>query len=102
MVLRTHLWGGPLLSAGYFFLERAGRRELIVAPYAGSVTLEQAGSALTLTARPFRRPPFQVQLSVPATAYNDLGEGLRQTLLATCTLPDGLTAPATCGLEHRR
>jgi hypothetical protein len=102
MVLRTHLWGGPQVTAGYFFLERAGRRQLVVAPHGGQVTFESEGDTHTLTARPFRAPAITVHLCAPPAAYNDLGEGIHQTLLATCTLHDGLTARATCGLEHRR
>jgi hypothetical protein len=103
MLLRTHLWGAPwpLLTAGYFFLERGGVRELIVSPHGGRIEIEERGAELTLSARRFGGQATRVRLSARPEQYNDLGDGIRQTLVGTCTLADGATADLTCGIEQR-
>jgi hypothetical protein len=103
MVLRSGLWGlpGQVLRVGYFFLERGGRRQLIVSPLDGAIQLEARPDGLALTARPFRGPPVRLSASATPEQYNDLGENIRQTLLASFRLDEGPPSQSLGGLEWR-
>jgi hypothetical protein len=98
VLMRTRLWGRrPTMSAGYLWLSTDG---LTVSPLTGLITLSGTVTEYTVTARG-RHGTTRLHCSARPAAYNDLGQGIRQTLLGTCRLAgSGLTDPRA-GLEYR-
>jgi hypothetical protein len=103
MVLSSRLWAlpRPEIRVGYFLLERGGARHLVVAPLDGTIRAEETPTGLTLTVRPFVGAPTGISVTAAAGTYNDIGDGIRQTLLATCTLAGQNGPSSMCGLERR-
>lgn len=100
VVNRTRLWGiPPRLPTGYLWIREGGRQRLLVSPLNAVITASGGPGRLLLTAR---SPGGTVRLECTASRdqYNDLGEGIAQTLLARCRLLD-LDLSSQAGLEHR-
>jgi hypothetical protein len=102
VLLRTRLWGArPGMTVGYFWMADGDRTRMVVSPLSGLVTVSGQPTDYTLTARG-PRGTTRLRCSAPAQRYNDLGEGIRQTLLGRCEiLGRGLVDPSA-GLEYRR
>jgi hypothetical protein len=101
MLLRTRLWGrAPALNAGYLWVSQDGRDRLLVSPLTGLITVAGPRTDYTLTARG-PRTTTRLQCSAPPEAYNDLGEGIRQTLLGRCAVVGTDNIDARAGLEYR-
>lgn len=101
VVLKSRLWGGrPAMSAGYLWIEEGGRQRTLVSPLNSVITVSGTPADFTLTARPVGRP-IRLRCSADRDHYNDLGEGIRQTLLGSCVLVDRGLSAARAGLEHR-
>jgi hypothetical protein len=87
------------VANGYLWIRDDGRQRLLVSPLNAVITASGGPGRLLLTAR---SPGGTVRVECTASRdqYNDLGEGIAQTLLARCRLPAlGLSSQA--GLEHR-
>jgi len=104
----TKTWGrGPRLPVGYIWTTDGKRADLMRSPVSGLAQIERSSPAgadpvsLVMTAlRPFGRR-HRIAVSAPASAFNDLGEDIRQTLRADLSL-DGLSArPGSVGFELR-
>jgi hypothetical protein len=104
MLVRSRLWGLPRigLDAGYVFLTRGDRSRLLISPFTGRMRINGSWHDFRLVARPFAGgEPVRLACSAPPERYNDLGEGIRQTLLGSCSV-DGVTAASgSAGLEVR-
>jgi hypothetical protein len=101
VLLRTRLWGRPpVLSAGYLWLSRDGRDRLVVSPLTGLITVTGERTDYTLTARG-PRTTTRLRCSAPPDAYNDLGEGIRQTLVGRCAVLGTDDLDPRAGLEYR-
>jgi hypothetical protein len=101
VLLRTRLWGRrPALNAGYLWLSRDGRDRLLVSPLTGLMTVAGQRTDYTLTARG-PRTTTRLRCWAPPEAYNDLGEGIRQTLLGRCAVLGTDDLDARAGLEYR-
>jgi hypothetical protein len=103
VMLSSRLWGvRPAAPVGYLWTSEAGREQLLVSPLTGIITIAGTPHDYTVTAR---RPGGTVRLQCTADAdrYNDLGEGIHQTLLGTCRIQRrGRDLVDTrAGLEHR-
>jgi hypothetical protein len=100
VVNRSRLWGVPPgVATGYLWIRDGGRQRLLVSPLNAVITASGGPGRLLLTAR---SPGGTVRVECTASRdqYNDLGEGIAQTLLARCRLLDrDLSSQA--GLEHR-
>ena len=100
VVNRTRLWGmPPALATGYLWIRENGRERLLVSPLNALITASGGPGRLVLSARS-PSGTIRAECTAGRQHYNDLGEGIRQTLLARCRLPDrGLSSRS--GLEHR-
>jgi hypothetical protein len=98
-LMRTRVWGQrPAIAAGYLWTNQDG---LLVSPVNGLLTVRGTWHDYVVTARSFGRTTRWHCVAQPERD-NDLGEGIHQTLLGTCTrLSDGVT-DAQAGLEYRR
>lgn len=100
VVNRTRMWGmPPALATGYLWIRENGRERLFVSPLNAVITASGGPGRLVLTARSPGQT-IRAECTAGRGQYNDLGEGISQTLLARCRLPDrGLSSQS--GLEHR-
>lgn len=100
VVNRTRMWGlPPALATGYLWIRENGRERLLVSPLNAIITASGGPGRLVLTARSPGRTIW-AECTAGRQQYNDLGEGILQTLLARCRLPDrGVSSQS--GLEHR-
>jgi hypothetical protein len=102
VLFRSRLWGvpKPAVAGGYVAINDRGRTAQIIAPVYGRVTARGNETAFEMRARSWGRSMHLTARSPHAT-YNDLGEGIRQTLLGDLTV-DGLgTCSGRAGLEIR-
>ncbi|GIH03882.1 hypothetical protein Rhe02_19490 [Rhizocola hellebori] len=100
-VFRSRLWGKrPGISAGYLWTMRDGRENTVISPWNGLITIKGGLTDYQLVAR---RPGGTTRLQCLAQPgdYNDLGEGIRQTLLGSCTVIDVGAVDLRAGLEYR-
>ena len=101
-LIRTRMWGVPGggVSGGYMMTCGEGGSRQVVAPAYGKISAIGDRTGFELTARaPGRR--LRVRAQARAERYNDLGEGIHQTLLGDVQV-DGLGALAGgAGLEVR-
>lgn len=100
MELRTKLWGiGPGIPIGYLWTREGERESTLISPLNGLIS---RSGALTDYLFIGRRPAGVTRLRSAAapTDYNDLGEGIHQTLLGTCVVGEG-GSELRAGLEYR-
>jgi hypothetical protein len=101
VALRTRLWGvRPTVAIGYLWMAEAGREDLLISPLNGIITLAGTANDYTLVARRLGRTT-RLRCAAPADRYNDLGEGIHQTLHGTCTVLGRDLADTRAGLEFR-
>ena len=85
IVSHSRLWGlpGPTVSVSYLYLDDRTRRRTIVSPLNGLVRSSgvPGGDVDLMAWAP--SGGTRLRFSAPRAAYNDLGEGIRQTLVGT-------------------
>lgn len=104
----SRTWGrGPSLPIGYLWTTDGLRDDLTISPVTGLIRVQRdrpaGGADLSISMSSLRLGGKSHRLHVyaPESVFNDLGEGIRQTLLADLTF-DGLpAAPSSVGLELR-
>ena len=104
----TKSWGhGPGLPIGYVWTTDGTRDQLTVSPVNGLVRARMHGAAAgdrlatSIDSIRFDGSRHRLQVSAPRGSFNDLGEGIAQTLLADLTF-DGIAASASSvGYEVR-
>ncbi len=103
LLARTRVWNAARLAmnAGYLWIEDQGRRQLVIHPLNGLIRIAGTPESFTLEARRPGRPGFALRCSASPNTYNDLGEGIQQTLLGTCLIQGMGAARGTAGLEVR-
>jgi hypothetical protein len=97
----TRLWGArPSMAAGYLWMREDGRERVLISPLDGLISLTGDVNDYTLVAR---RPGRTTRLrcSAAAEVYNDLGEGIHQTLHGSCSLVARGMTDTRAGLEYR-
>ncbi|GEM_PF-2785002 len=101
VLMRTRLWGmHPAVSAGYVWARHGGREHMLVSPLNGIITVSGRPQDYTLVARGLGRTT-RLRCSAEPEQYNDLGEGIQQTLLGTCNIVDRGLSDVRAGLEYR-
>jgi hypothetical protein len=102
-LFHSRLWGAPkpAIAGGYVAVNDRGRTAQIVAPVYGRVTARGNETAFEIRARSWGRSMHLTARSPHAT-YNDLGEGIRQTLLGDLTVDGWGSCSGRAGLEIRR
>lgn len=104
MLLRSRLWGLPRpgLDTGYLFVTQGDRTRMLVSPLTALMRLQGSWHDFQLDTRPLTGGQ-RIRLDCSATPeqYNDLGEGIRQTLLGTCRVDAVSAVSGSVGLEVR-
>jgi hypothetical protein len=102
VLLRTRLWKVPkaAVMGGYVVLDGGGRNTQVIAPAYGRLSGAGDDESFSLRARALRR---EVTLTASARreTYNDLGDGIRQTLLADVAVDDWGSCTGSAGLEFK-
>src|SRR3954451_19420813 len=99
--MRSKLWGrGPAIAVGYLWTQRAGRDTILVSPLNGLITVQGGINDYKLVARGLGGTT-RLHCSAPQERYNDLGEGIRQTLHGSCAVTDLGLSDERAGLEYR-
>jgi hypothetical protein len=106
-VMRSALWGVnvPLPAAGYAWLRNDERESLVASPLTGLVTRQdRSGTAVELAVRALRNG-FRLRAEAPRDSFVDLGDGITQSLSASCDIhpPGGrpTTRSVSATLEFR-
>jgi hypothetical protein len=101
-LIRTRLWGAARTSlvGGYLMVEGGGRRTQIMAPTYGRLAATGTGTSFEIRARS-RGRDVRLTATAPTSAYNDLGEGIQQTLLGDVTVHGWGSSHGSSGLEYR-
>jgi hypothetical protein len=101
VAMRTRLWGRhPTMAIGFLWTGEAGHEDIVISPLTGLITVAGPVDDYELVAR---RPGRTTRLRCSARldCYNDLDEGIHQTLHGSCLIVGrGLTDPQA-GLEFR-
>ena len=101
-LIRTRLWGHGRrgLIGGYAMIDDGSRRTQILAPTYGHLSVDGTQECFEINAWS-RGRKVALTARAPRSAYNDLGEGIRQTLLGDVAV-DGLgSSRRSAGLEAR-
>ena len=104
MLLRSRLWGLPYprLDTGYCFVTQGNRTRMLISPLNALMRLQGSWHEFRLHARPLTGGErIRLDCSAAPEQYNDLGEGIRQTLLGTCRLDGPTGVSGSAGLEVR-
>jgi hypothetical protein len=101
-LFHSRLWGAPkpAVAAGYVAVNDRGRTSQIIAPVYGRVTARGNETAFEMRARTWGRSVHLTARS-PSATYNDLGGGIRQTLLGDLTVEGWGSCSGRAGLEVR-
>jgi hypothetical protein len=101
-VFRTRLWGIPhsAVTGGYVAVDGGGRSAQIIAPVYGRLVARGNETAFDIQARGWGRD-LHLAARAPQGAYNDLGEGIQQTLLGDVTVDGWGSCSGRAGLEVR-
>ena len=103
-VARSRLWGmpAPAVNIGYLWLQTPTSSHMVKSPVNGIISVTGASRRFTVTQG--RSPGRTIRLScgAPLETYNDLGEGIRQTLLARAPSKGSRPPSGTAGLERRQ
>ena len=104
----SRTWGrGPSLPIGYLWTTDGIRDDLTVSPVTGLIRLQHDRSAegadlsIVMSSRRLGGESHRLHVSAPERVFNDLGDRIRQTLLADLTLDGLAAAPSSVGLERR-
>jgi hypothetical protein len=104
MLLRSRLWGlpRPRLDTGYLFVTQGNRTRTLVSPLTALMRLQGSWHDFQLHTRPLTSGErILLECSANPEQYNDLGEGIRQTLLGTCRVNGATAVSGSAGLEVR-
>lgn len=101
-LFQSRLWGTPgaRVNGGYVAVDGGGRRTQIIAPVYGRITARGNETAFEIRARS-RGQAVHLTARAPRTSYNDLGEGIHQTLLGDLTVDGWGSCSGQAGLEIR-
>lgn len=101
-LIRTRLWGHRRrgVIGGYAMIDDGGRTRQILAPTYGHLSVNGTSELFEINART-RGRKVTLTASAPRSAYNDLGEGIRQTLLGDVAVDGWGSSRGSAGLEVR-
>ncbi len=101
-VIRTRLWGHGRrgLIGGYAMVDDGTSTTQILAPTYGHLSVDGTQESFELNAWT-RGRKVRLTASAPRSAYNDLGEGIHQTLLGDVAVDGWGSSRGLAGLEFR-
>jgi hypothetical protein len=102
-VATSRLWGrGRLpLGVGYLWWADGDRPQFTLSSVSGLIRHHRGGDSVTIDTVRINGRRHRIRASAPTTAFNDLGEGIRQTLLADLEFDGHRAVPGRVGLEFR-
>jgi hypothetical protein len=102
IVARSRLWGLPAaVKIGYLWLQTPASSHLVISPVNGIVRVIGRPDEFTVTSRSITGRTVRLSCTASMNTYNDLGDGIRQTLLGTCAIDGVAKALGSAGLEWR-
>lgn len=103
LIARSRLWGRiPLpMPTAYAWTTDGRRPELTISPLTGIVRLRRMGTDSVVDVRRLDGRRHRIVCRVSAAKPNDLGDGIRQTLLGDLTLDGRRAVAGTVGIESR-
>jgi hypothetical protein len=101
-LFRTRIWGAPhpSVTGGYVMVDDGRRRAQIIAPVYGRIAGVGDDTCFKINAQSGRRR-VRLTATVPRHAYNDLGQGIRQSLLGNLSVDGWGSSVGQAGLELR-
>lgn len=104
IVARSRLWGlrAPAVKIGYLWLQSPNSSHMVISPVNGVIRLKGSPDEFHITSRSITGRIVRLSCKASMDTYNDLGEGIRQTLLGTCAIEGLATALGSAGLEWRQ
>jgi hypothetical protein len=99
----SRLWGlpAPIAKIGYLWVQTPDSSHMVVSPANGIIRVTGRLDDFTVTSRSIAGRTVRLSCKAPLDSYNDLGDGIRQTLLGTCEIEGLATASGCAGLEWR-
>ena len=103
LIATSGVWGRGRLPfpVGYLWTTDSQGPELTVFPLSGLIRQRRVGDTVMIGALRIDGRRLRVICGAPATAFNDLGEGIRQTLMADLVYDGQRAVPGRVGLEFR-
>ena len=102
LLVDSRLWGRPpRIPAGYVWLLEQDRVEQTVVPLTGVVSASAGASHVDITSRRLDGRRHRISCSAASDSFNDAGEGIRQSVLASASLDGRQIVASTAMLELR-
>ena len=102
LLVSSRLWGGPLhVPAGYVWISEGGHVEETVEPLTGAITLTRHGHGVRLGSLRADGRRHTIECSAPPDTFNDVGDGVEQSLSADLSLDGRVRVTGSVGLEFR-
>ena len=103
IVLRSSVWGRGRLPVdlGYLWVTDGTQADMTVWPVTGILRSRILGAVIQIDSLSALGRHHRVRASAPETSFNDLGEGIRQTLLGDLVCDGARAVAGTVGLESR-
>ena len=103
LIARSGLWGrDPLvLPFAYLWTTDGQRSELTLSPVSGLIRQRRVANGIAVKTWRINGRGHRFTCSAAADAFNDLGEGIRQTLLADLVFDGHRALAGRTGLEFR-
>ena len=103
LIGRSSLWGTRRIqmTAAYVWSTDASGADFTLSPVNGLIRQRGQGDAVDLTSLRLDGKRHRITCRADPGSFNDLGEGIRQTLLADLTIDGHAAVPGTTGLEFR-
>lgn len=102
-IATSSFWGkGRMpINVGYLWVGDGVRTDLTISPATGLVLAKGGAENLTIDAIGLRGRRHRVRVRAPEDSFNDLGEGILQTLLAELECDGRRAVAGTVGFERR-
>jgi hypothetical protein len=102
LLVSSRLWNGPLhVPAGYVWLSADGHVEETVEPLTGAIRLTRDGHAVRISSLRADGRRHTIECTAPSSTFNEVGDGVEQSLSADLSLDGRLRATGSVGLEFR-
>jgi hypothetical protein len=102
LLVSSRLWGGPLhVPAGYVWLSQDGHVQETVEPLTGAIRIARDGHGVRLTSIRADGRRHTIECSAPSDTFNEVGDGVEQSLSADLSLDGQLRTSGTVALEFR-
>jgi hypothetical protein len=100
----SRLWSlpAPSVKIGYLWLQTPDFSHFVKSPVNGIIRATGNPDEFTVTSRSITGRTVRLSCKTSMDSYNDLGDGIRQTLLGTCAIEGLATASGSAGLEWRQ